>query len=92
MQPIDRIRQNTLSAPNCTFWCGDPVFFRRGPAAPEERGRVVGRTLGPRPTYDIETGDGTLVPGVAIVRLDEETLTAQRAAQTLDGEAANGGS
>ncbi|RMD92584.1 MAG: hypothetical protein D6811_06640 [Alphaproteobacteria bacterium] len=84
MTPIERIRAETLSAPNMTFVLGDPVIFRRWPGAHEERGRVVGRTLGPKPRYDIETGDGRLVANVTIARFDEETADELRRAALLD--------
>ena len=73
------LRAQTLSAPNMTFWLGDPVFFRRSPAHHEECGRVVGapraRSLtASRYSYDIETADGERVAGVTILRADEEAM------------------
>lgn len=86
MDPIDHIRRTHLEAPRCTFLCGDPVYFRRTPASREEHGRVIARTFGPVPTYDIETADGGIARGITIARLDEPLLRTARAAAALETE------
>ncbi len=83
MNGMEITRAETLSAPNCTMMLGDPVFARRHPGDHEFRGRVVGRTFG-RHTYDVETADGELIKGLTLVRLDEEALAGERAAQWME--------
>ncbi len=82
MSHIDNIRAKTLSAPNCTFEIGDPVICRRGPLDPEFKARVVSRSFG-RICYDVETADGELLVNITHIRLDEEALRLQRAAEGL---------
>lgn len=84
MNTIDHIRAKTLSAPSCTFMLGDPVICRRGPLDHEFSARVVGRTLGVKPVYDVETADGTRLMGVVLVRLDEEVANLARIAEGLE--------
>ncbi len=76
---MQHVREEMLSAPNCTMMIGDPVICRRGPLDHEFRARVVGRTIG-RAVYDVETADGEFIPGLTHVRLDEEALSAMREA------------
>ena len=76
------LREETLSAPNCTMMIGDPVICRRGPLDHEFRGRVVGRTIG-RHVYDVETADGERLSGITIIRLDEEAMAIARKAEGI---------